>query len=111
VAGGCLLMPCNKRKENIEMLKMVMKSGGKEQVLDLEDTPELVLIQFCNLILRHHDLRNPDSRTLLRETLNALKVKAELKSPEPYTVSRETLKQDIAEIEDLLKQFDEENSQ
>ncbi|MDR1687747.1 MAG: hypothetical protein LBS21_03940 [Clostridiales bacterium] len=93
------------------MLKMVMDSDGEEQVMSLEDSPEIVLIDTCNLVLRHRDLRNPDNRNFLREILNALKVKAESKSTEPNTVSREELKQNIAETEDLLKQFDEENSQ
>jgi hypothetical protein len=88
------------------MLQMLMKSGDEEQVLDLVDVPEFVLAQFCDLILRKQDLRNPDVRKMLRETVDALKAKAEKEPVDPVAYERNSLKESIANIEDLLKQFD-----
>lgn len=90
------------------MLQMLMKSGGDEQVLDLVDTPEIVLIQFCEAILRHQDLRNPDARRMLKETAAALKAKAAKEPVDHVAFDRQNLKENIAYVEDLLKQFDEE---
>ena len=90
------------------MLQMLMKSGDEEQVLDLVDTPEFVLVKFCEMILRHQDLRNPDARRMLRDTLAALKVKAEKEPVDHISYDRRYLKEDIAYVEDLLKKFDEE---
>jgi hypothetical protein len=89
-----------------KMLQMSMKSGDEEQVLDLTDVPEFVLAQFCDLILRKQDLRNPDVRKMLRETVDALKSKAEKEPVDPVACERNSLKEGIADIEDLLKQFD-----
>ena len=91
------------------MLQMVVNAGkDNEQVMELVDTPEFVLVQFCNLILRHRDIRNPDVRYRVQETINALKIKAE-RTPdpddEPVTFNRYDLKNYIKDIEDLLKQF------
>jgi hypothetical protein len=88
-------------------MQMVWKTGDEEQVLELVDTPELVLVQCCNSILRHQDLRNPDARHMLRETVNALKIKAGQEPDSPIAMNRHELKKKLAEIEDLLKQFDE----
>ena len=90
------------------MLQMVWKSDGDEQVLDLVDTPEFVLVQFCEMILRHRDLRNPDARRMLRETTAALKVKAEKEPVDNFAYDRQILKENIAFVEGLLKQFDDE---
>ena|GEM_PF-3220553 len=92
-------------------LQMVWKAGEKEEeILELTETPEFVLIQFCDIIIRKQDLRNPDARYMLDETVNALKVKAE---KEPYGYSpfdRKGLKEYIAHIEDLLIKFDQQQS-
>ena len=90
------------------MLQMSMKSGDDEQVLDLVEVPEFVLVQFCEMILRHQEMRNPDARYMLRETVNALKVKAEEAAVGPGTYDRYSLKGMIARIEELLDQFDQE---
>ena len=90
------------------MLQMLMKSGDNEQVLDLAETPEFALVQFCDLILRKQDLRNPDARYILRETVSALKVKAEKEPSDPVAFYRTDLKAQIAQIEGLLEQFDQE---
>ena len=88
------------------MLQMVMNKGtDNEEVMDLVDTPEFVLVQFCDLILRRRDIRNPETRQGVQEIVNALKVKAEGNSDEPVTYNRYDLKNYITGIEDLLKQF------
>ena len=86
------------------MLQMAMKSGdNKEQILDLVDVPEFVLVQSCDIILRHQDLRNPDAQYMLRETVNALKVKAEEKPSDlVFSYNRYDLKEYIVQIENLL---------
>ena len=89
------------------MLQMVMKSGDKEQVLDLVEVPELVLVQSCNMILRHQDLRNPDAQYMLQEFVGALKVKAREDLVGPAAFNRHDLKKYITQIDDLLKQFDQ----
>ena len=86
-------------------MQMLWKTGDKEQVLELVDTPELVLVQFCNSILRHQDLRNPDARHRLRELVNALKAKAEQEPDGPFAMNRYELKEKLAEIEELLAKF------
>jgi hypothetical protein len=90
------------------MLQMMWKSGDTEQVLDLVGVPEFVLVQFCDVILRKQDLRNPDARYMLRETVNALKVKAEEAPVGPAAFDRHSLKEQISRIEGLLVQFDQE---
>jgi len=90
------------------MLQMSWKTGDTERVVDLVEVPEFVLVQFCDLILRKQDLRNPDARYMLRETINALKVKAEEEPVGPATFERSSLKEQIAQIEGLLDQFDQE---
>ena len=90
------------------MLQVAMKSGDDEQILDLVDTPEIVLVQFCEAILRHQDLRNPDARYLLRETVKALKVKADKEPVDHIVYDRNNLKENIAYVEGLLRQYDEE---
>ena len=92
-------------------LQMLMKTGDKEEtVLELTETPEFVLIQFCDVIIRKQDLRNPDTRYVLDETLNALRVKAE-REPDGYTpFSRQDLKEFIAMIDELLKKSDQEQN-
>ena len=90
------------------MLQMLWKSGDTEQVVDLVEVPEFVLVQFCDLILRKQDLRNPDARYMLRETVNALKVKAEEPPDGSAAFERHSLKEQIEQIEGLLDQFDQE---
>jgi hypothetical protein len=88
-------------------MQIVRKTGDEEQVLELVDTPEFVLVQFCNSILRHQDLRNPDARRILRETVDALKVKAGQEPDSSAAMNRYELKDKLAEIEELLDKFDE----
>jgi hypothetical protein len=95
-------------EEHTKMLQMLMKSGDEEQVLDLVDTPEFVLVQFCDLILRKQDLRNPDARKMLRETVYALKAKIAKEPVDHIAYERNNLKENIAYIEDLLRQFNQE---
>ena len=90
------------------MLQMLWKSGDTEKVVDLVEVPEFVLVQFCDVILRKQDLRNPEARYILRETANALKVKAEEPPDSPNAYSRHSLKEYVAQIERLLDQFDSE---
>ena len=84
------------------MLKVVMDPGEDEQVLDLVDTPEIVLMDFCYMIMKYRDLSNPDVQKILREFLNALKVKSEAEPTDYYAYDRRSMKEDIAEVEDLL---------
>ena len=91
------------------MLQMSVKSGDNdEQVLDLVDVPEFVLQQFCEVILRRWDLRNPDARYALREFVNALKIKAEEKPVDQVVSDPYSLKAQIAKMEELLDKFDQE---
>jgi hypothetical protein len=90
------------------MLQMMMKSGDEEQVLDLAEAPEFLLIQFCEMILKHQDLRNPDARYMLREIVNALKIKAEKEPVDPVAFECCSLKEQLVQVEGLLNQFDRE---
>jgi len=88
------------------MLQIVMNSGkDNEKVMDLLDTPEIVLVQFCDMTLRHRDLKNQDVRDTVQNIIDALKVKTEKDSIEPVAFNRHDLKSYIKYIEDLLKQF------
>jgi hypothetical protein len=85
---------------------MVMNLGtDNEKIMDLVDTPEFVLVQFCDLIIRRRDLRNPETHNRLTETVKALKIKAQEEASGPGTFDRYELKEYIAGIEDLLKQY------
>ena len=90
------------------MLHMVMTAGDKEQILDLIDTLVFVLIQSCNMTLRHQDLRNPDAQYILRETVNAIKTKIEKKPSELANYNRQELNKWIAHIDDLLNSVAQE---
>ena len=90
------------------MLQMLMKSGDNERILNLVEVPEFVLVQFCDAILRKQDLRDPDARYMLRETINAIKVKAEEEPSERVAFDRASLKAQVTQIESLLAQFDQE---
>ena len=87
------------------MLQMVMKAGEDEKVMDLVDTPEFVLRQSCDMILRHQDMRNPDAQRMVQDIISALKVKATKESDEPGALSRYNLKSYIMQVDDLLLQF------
>ena len=93
------------------MLQMLMRSGDDEQMLDLVDVPEFVLVQSCDTILRHWDLRNSDARLQLTELINALKVKAQEEPTGPATFNRYGLREYIARIECLIKQFGENHTE
>jgi hypothetical protein len=87
------------------MMQIVMNADTEdEQVMDLVDTPEIVLIQFGDMIIRHRDLRNPDVRSRVQDIINALKAKAGKSSGgyNPYDT-----KSFIEQAEDILKQFAE----
>jgi hypothetical protein len=90
-----------------QSMQMIWITGDEKRVLELVDTPELVLVQFCNSILRHQDLRNPDARRMLRETVDALKVKAGQEPDSPLAMDRFELKEKLVEIEEALDKFDE----
>jgi hypothetical protein len=88
------------------MVQMVMKAGDKdEQVMELVDTPEFVLVQFCDLIVRKRDIRNPDTHNTLRETVDALKIKSNEEATGIGQFNRYDLKKFIAQIDDLLNQY------
>ena len=89
------------------MLKMMMESGDTKQLMALTEVPAFVLEQFCDLILRKQDLRNPDVRYMLRETVNALKVKAEEPPDGPVAFERHSLKEQLVYVEGLLDEFDQ----
>ena len=91
------------------MLQMLWKSGDTEKVVDLVEVPELVLVQFCDIYLRKRDLSDPQNREILRETANALKVKAEKPPDSPHAYSRSSLKELVANIEGLLDKFDKDD--
>jgi len=85
------------------MLKMIKESGGEEQILDLVEAPEFILVQSCDLILRHRDLRNPDTQSFLQQVVDALKIKSEEKSRDlAFSFSREDIKEYISGIEEVL---------
>ena len=90
------------------MLQISCKYDDTEEVVDLVEAPEIVLLQFCDLILRKWDLRNPEVRNMLREMFNALKAKAEKKPDGPAAYSPYSLEEQIAHIEGLLDQLDQE---
>ncbi len=90
------------------MLKIQVKSGDSEQILYMAEAPTLVLVQFSVSILRHRDLRNPDSRYVLREVLRGLKAKVEKGPVDSDNFDRYSLQMHISQIEDVLKQFEEE---
>jgi len=91
------------------MMQMVWNQGAdNEQVLDLVDVPEFVLVQFCDLILRRQDLRNPTVRDMLRDLASALKVKFEQKLVEQSMYNQQDLKDSINQIEELLRQLEQE---
>ena len=84
------------------MLQIVLNEGKEDkEVMDLVDTPEIVLVQFCDMILRHRDIRNPDVRQRVQEFINALKIKATKESAEPAAFDRYSLKSYITGVEDL----------
>jgi len=85
------------------MLKFVWNKGDDdEKVLDLIDTPDIVLVQSCNAFLKYHGLKNPDSRRRVKETIDALKIKAETEPAGPSCFDRHDLIAYIAEVEGLL---------
>ena len=92
-------------------LQMVWKADDKEQVLELVETPTMILIQFCDLMIRKQDLRNPDVQYMMRENINALKIKAEKEPDDCYTpFNRRELKEYITQVEGLLMKFEQEQS-
>ena len=89
-------------------IKMLQISGDKEIILDLEDAPDVVLMDFCRIILRHHDLRNPESQNFLRQLNAALKVKSEKEPAGSHASERYYLKEAIAEIDNILNRLAQE---
>jgi hypothetical protein len=87
------------------MLQMKMVRGENEEIMDLVDTPEFVLVQFCDMVLKHQDMRNPEAQRLVRENIVALKIKAEKDSTDLVSFDRHNLKRYISGIEELLEQF------
>jgi len=87
------------------MSQIVMNRGGdQEEIMDMVDAPEFVLVQMCDLTLRKQDMRNPDAQRMVREFVDALKVKAEKKA-EPADYNRDELKKYIECIEEVLAKF------
>ena len=89
------------------MLQIVMNPGEDEEISDLADAPEIILVQFCTMILKHQDLRDPDVQKSLRELLDAMKARADTEPVGPGCYDRRYLKEDIARIEDLLDSLSE----
>ena len=83
------------------MLQMAWKTDEDEKIMDLADTPEFVLVKFCDGILRHQDIRNPATQRTVQEIINALKVKLKEASASDWY----NLKSYITQVDDLLKQF------
>jgi hypothetical protein len=96
------------------MIKMVMNPGDEEQVYDLTETPDFLLLQFCESILRKQDLRNPEVQNMLGEIVDALRAKVDNKSKDGFgfliTVDRNELKGVIQAIDGLLMQIKEEQT-
>ena len=85
------------------MLQMKVKKGETEEIMDLADIPDFVLMQFCNMIFKHRDVTNPDTRNYLQDIIAALKAKAEKKLPDGTSADDEYyLKKYISEIEGIL---------
>jgi len=85
-----------------------MKAGNDETIMDLEDTPDFVLVQFCSMILRHRDLRDPEHRQKVQGIVSALKAKAEKpgqNSISSFSLSKSELESYIALVEDILLEF------
>ena len=86
-------------------LKIMQITGDNRKILDLEDAPEEVLMDFCGMILRHHNLRNPDSQSLLKQLNAALKKKSEKDSTGKHVFARYYLKAAVEEIESILNKL------
>ncbi len=99
----------SQRKKEYLMLKILMTSDdGSERILDMAETPDIILVKFLDLHLRHGDMNNPDTRRALRDTVTALKAKAEKEPTELVSFDLPSFKAAIDKAEELLKQFDEE---
>jgi hypothetical protein len=93
------------------MLQMVLNKGAEdEEVMELVDTPEFILVQYCGMILRHRDIRIPQFHNMLSEIIGALKVIAEKEADGPGTYNRHVLKDYVKDIEELLIQFPPDES-
>ena len=80
-------------------------SGDNIEILDLEDSPELVLVELCSTILRHHNLRNPSSQNTLRQLNEALKQMSGKTPAAIYASDNRFLKAAVAEIDKILIRF------
>jgi len=96
------------------LLQLVMNSGDNDaQVIDLVDAPELVLFNFCDITLRRQDMKNPEAQRIVRQTIDALKVKAtqEPVPVGPACINRYSLKEYITEVEKILERFTNKNDE
>ena len=89
----------------ITNLKIMQRTGDIEKILNLEDAPGEVLMDFCRMILRHHNLRNPESQSLLRQLNAALKLKSEKDPTGNHAAARYYLKAAVEEIESILNKL------
>jgi hypothetical protein len=91
------------------MIQIVRNLGDDEEVYDLTETPDFLLVHFCEAILRHHDPRNPKVQNTLREFVDALRVKVDGNAKDAFTCTitydREELNKIIETIDGLLAQF------
>ena len=89
------------------MIKMVMDPGDNEEVYDLTETPDFLLVQFCESILRHQDVRNPDVQNILREFVDALRAKVDNNLKDAFactiTYSQNEIRGIINAVDGLLK--------
>jgi len=83
-------------------IKIIQNPGDDEKILDLEDTPEIVLIEFSTMIIRHRDLSDPYWQSVLREFNDAIKVKLEKMTDDSCLYDRRSLMEGVAEIENHL---------
>ena len=95
------------------MLQIVEKTGDKEEVLDLVDTPEMILVQMCDVIMRKWYLKDPDTQRHLQDIAGALKtiaskeVKDGVCNGQSNLYNRDMLKKYAAAVEDVVKQVNE----
>ena len=85
-----------------ENIKIVQKTGAKEEILDLESTHVRVLVQFSNMILRHRDLSDPYWQNMLRQFNDALKGKLDKMTDGGHFFDHLYLKEGVEEVDKIL---------
>ena len=92
------------------MMQLLRKSGEKEEVYDLTETPDYLLVTFCETILRHYDMRNPEARNILRDFADAIRTKLDKNLEDAFactiTYSENELREIVKTIDEMLEKLD-----